>query len=161
MRLRGTATSVSGRRAAGVDLLDVIVGEGQDAVVIIDPVNLADAALSTEIVGLFADAEIPGDTFRGVDVMCVSIAYSDRPAERAARVLNFGGCNSCLPSPKWCMRIQPTGNRCRPVIEMMRRRLGCGGSKPQGSASAHGTLRRCRAGAGVAAGTPWLRISVC
>ncbi|WP_192244584.1 hypothetical protein [Mesorhizobium silamurunense] len=56
------------------DLLDAFIGEGQDPVVIVGAVHPDDAVLGLETEGQvlderFADAEVPGDTFDGVDVM--------------------------------------------------------------------------------------------
>lgn len=60
------------------------LGEGQDPVVIIGAVHPDDAVLGVETEGQFlderfADAEVPGDTFHGVDVMHL-IALHDQAA---------------------------------------------------------------------------------
>ncbi len=66
------------------DLLDAFIGEGQDPVVIVSAVDPDDAVFGLETEGqfldeLFADAEVPGDTFDGVDVMHL-IALHDQAA---------------------------------------------------------------------------------
>lgn len=56
------------------DLLDAFIGEGQDSAVIVGAVHPDDAVLGLETEGQvlderFADAEVPGDTVDGIDVM--------------------------------------------------------------------------------------------
>ncbi|WP_164898472.1 hypothetical protein [Mesorhizobium sp. M7A.F.Ca.MR.362.00.0.0] len=61
------------------ELLGAFIGEGQDPVVIIGAVHPDDAVLGLQTEGQFvderfADAEVPGDTFDGVDVQLVGSA---------------------------------------------------------------------------------------
>jgi hypothetical protein len=83
------------------DVLDAFIGEGQDPVVIVGPVDPDDAVLGLETEGqfldeLFADAEVPGDTVDGVDVMHL-IALHDQAAAgwvRSFAALQFHGSKS-------------------------------------------------------------------
>lgn len=85
------------------DLLDAFIGEGQDPVVIVGAVHPDDAVLGLETEGqfldeLFADTEVPGDTFNGVDVMHL-IALHDQAAAGWARSfagLQFHGNKSSI-----------------------------------------------------------------
>ena len=85
------------------DLLDAFIGEGQDPVVIVGPVDPDDAILGLETEGqfldeLFADTEVPGDTFDGVDVMHL-IALHDQAAADCVRSfadLQFHGSKSSI-----------------------------------------------------------------
>lgn len=85
------------------DLLDAFIGEGQDPVVIVGAVHPDDAVLGLETEGqfldeLFADAEVPGDTFDGVDVMHL-VALHDQAAAGWARSftdLQFHGNKSSI-----------------------------------------------------------------
>lgn len=75
------------------ELLDAFIGEGQDPVVIIGAVHPDDAVLGLGSEGQFvderfADAEFPGDTFDGVDVMHL-IALHDQAAAGWVAVLRI------------------------------------------------------------------------
>lgn len=83
------------------DLLDAF-GEGQDPVVIVGAVHPDDAVLGLETEGQFlderfADAEVPGDTFDGVDVMHL-IALHDQATGwgRSFADLQFHGSKSSI-----------------------------------------------------------------
>jgi hypothetical protein len=90
------------------DLLDAFIGEGQDPVVIDGPVHPDDAVLGLETEGQvlderFADAEVPGDTFDGVDVMHL-IALHDQAAAgwvRSFADLQFHGSKSSIRCAGW------------------------------------------------------------
>ena len=96
------------------DLLDAFIGEGQDPVVIVGAVDPDDAVLGLETEGqfldeLFADAEVPGDTFDGVDVMHL-IALHDQAAAGCVRSfadLQFHGSSSWIRLAGW------SGSRAR------------------------------------------------
>ncbi|MER9871425.1 hypothetical protein NKJ35_30665, partial [Mesorhizobium sp. M0136] len=85
------------------DLFDAFIGEDQDPVVIVSPVHPDHAILGLETEGqvldeLFADAEVPGDTFDGVDVMHL-IALHDQAAAgwvRSFAGLQFHGSKSSI-----------------------------------------------------------------
>lgn len=85
------------------DLLDPFIGEGQYAVVIVGAVDPDDAVFGLEIEGqfldeLFADTEVSGDTFNGVDLMHL-IALHDQAAagwDRSSADLQFHGNNSSI-----------------------------------------------------------------
>lgn len=84
------------------DLLDASIGEGQDSVVIVGTVHPDDAVLGLETEGQvldkrFADAEVPGDTFDGVDVMHL-IAHDQAAADwvRSFADLQFHGSKSSI-----------------------------------------------------------------
>jgi hypothetical protein len=90
------------------DFLDAFIGEGQDPVVIVGAVDPDDAVLGLETEGQvlderFADAEVPGDTFDGVDVMHL-IALHDQAAAgwvRSFADLQFHGSKSSIRCAGW------------------------------------------------------------
>lgn len=90
------------------DFLDAFIGEGQDPVVIVGAVDPDDAVLGLETVGkvldeLFADAEVPGDTVDGIDVMHL-IALHDQAAAgwvRSFADLQFHGSKSSIRCAGW------------------------------------------------------------
>ncbi len=85
------------------DLLDAFIVEGQDPVVIVGAVDPDDAVLGLEterqfLDEFFADAEVPGDTVNGVDVMHL-IALHDQAAAgwvRSFADLQFHGSKSSI-----------------------------------------------------------------